>query len=160
MGVSGSGKTTVGTLLAQEIEYPFFDADDFHPKANIEKMKAGIPLTDTDRAPWLANLNQLAKEQAKIKGAVITCSALKEQYREQLMTDIANQAILVFLNGTYEVLWERITQRTGHFLPPSLLQSQLDTLEIPADAITVDIAHTPKQVVQEILKKMEVFGGW
>ena len=154
MGVSGSGKTSISKLLAQTIALPFFDADDFHPPSNIEKMQAGMPLDDNDRAPWLANLNQLAKEQLVEKGAVITCSALKEKYRKQLREGLTIPPIFVFLNGTFELLWERISQREDHFMPASLLQSQLDTLEIPDDALEVDIANSPKIIVHQIMKQL------
>ena len=151
MGVSGSGKTTIGQLLAAEKDLPFFDADDFHPKENVEKMKAGKPLNDNDRAPWLDRLNELAKEQLIHKGAVITCSALKEQYRIRLEQGLSVKPKWVFLNGDFELILARINQRANHYMPASLLQSQFDALEIPEDAIKIDITGQPEAIVQSIL---------
>ena len=151
MGVSGSGKTTIGQMLAAQTALPFFDADDFHPAANKEKMKSGIALTDDDRIPWLQNLHQVATDQNKIKGAIIACSALKEKYRSILTNGIAQPAF-IFLQGTYESILNRVEKRSGHFMPPQLLQSQFDSLEIPFHAFTVDIEQEPGKITQLILQ--------
>ena len=154
MGVSGSGKTTIGELLAKKLEVPFFDADDFHPMENVEKMKAGNPLNDEDRAPWLDNLNTLAKQQLKQKGAIITCSALKEKYRIRLENGLSESPKWIFLNGNFEMILARMNQREGHYMPASLLQSQFDALEIPANAFEIDIALKPVDIVENILSRL------
>lgn len=154
MGVSGSGKTTIGQLLAQELGLPFFDADDFHPMENVEKMKEGNPLNDEDRAPWLDNLNQLATEQLEQKGGIITCSALKEKYRIRLEDGLSESPKWIFLNGDFEMILKRMNQREGHYMPASLLQSQFDALEIPANAFEIDIALQPAAIVENILSRL------
>ena len=154
MGVSGSGKTTIGQLLAKEKDMPFFDADDFHPIANVEKMKAGNPLNDEDRAPWLDRLNELAKVEIQKKGAVITCSALKASYRKRLEKGLVSLPKWIFLNGKFETILNRINQREGHYMPASLLQSQFDALEIPKDAFTVDIEQHPKEIISQIIAEL------
>jgi len=154
MGVSGSGKTTIGQLLAKEKGIPFFDADDFHPIANVEKMKAGNPLNDEDRAPWLDRLNELAKRELQKKGAVITCSALKASYRERLEVGLVNAPKWIFLNGKFETILDRMNQRAGHYMPASLLQSQFDALELPKNAFSVDIEQQPKEIIYQILGEL------
>ncbi len=151
MGVSGSGKTTTGKLLAERIHFPFFDADDYHSPANIEKMKAGIPLTDEDRKDWLQSLNELAIHQQTKKGAVIACSALKQSYRDVLQKNIVLSRWF-FLEGSMELILERMQKRKDHFMPPALLQSQLDSLEPPASAITIPIDQNPSSIVSTILE--------
>ena len=151
MGVSGSGKTTTGKLLAERIHFPFFDADDYHSPANIEKMKAGSPLTDADRQNWLQTMNQLAIQQQTKKGAVIACSALKQSYRDGLQKNIVLSRWF-FLEGSQELILERMQKRKGHFMPPALLQSQLDSLEPPASAITIPIDKDPSTIVSTILE--------
>lgn len=155
MGVSGSGKTTIGKLVAEKLTIPFFDADDFHPKENVEKMSSGKPLNDEDRAPWLDNLNELAKEQLTQEGAVITCSALKEKYRTRLERDLVFPPRWIFLHGDFEVILERINQREGHYMPASLLQSQFDDLEIPENAYEVDIDQTPDEILVQVLTHLK-----
>ncbi|MBK6264820.1 NADP-dependent phosphogluconate dehydrogenase [Marivirga sp. S37H4] len=159
MGVSGVGKTTIGTLLSERLSIPYFDGDAFHPKENIEKMTSGHPLNDNDRLGWLKSLNTLAKEQQEIKGCIIGCSALKEKYRDLLKTNIENDVKWIFLTGSYELIVNRLESRKGHYMPPSLLQSQLDSLEIPVDAITINIEKPPEEIVEmltaEILKKSD-----
>jgi carbohydrate kinase (thermoresistant glucokinase family) len=153
MGVTGSGKSTAGKLLAGRISIPFFDADDYHSPANIEKMKAGIPLTDEDRKVWLQTMNQLAVQQQKEKGAVIACSALKQSYRDMLQKDIA-LPFWFFLAGSPGLILERMKQRKGHFMPPGLLQSQLDSLEPPASAFTISIDIDPNAIVTTIIERL------
>lgn len=154
MGVSGSGKTTIGQLLAKEKGVPFFDADDFHPIANVEKMKAGNPLNDEDRAPWLDRLNELAKKELKKRGAVITCSALKASYRGRLAAGLSAPPKWIFLNGKFETILKRINQRAGHYMPASLLQSQFDALELPKGVFPVDIEQTPEEIIYQILEEL------
>jgi len=146
MGVSGSGKTTIGRLLSQITGWRFTDADDFHPPANVAKMAAGIPLTDEDRAPWLAALRaHIDARLAAGDNTVIACSALKKAYREVLIAD-PGRVKLVYLRGSRELLHERLLQRTEHFMKPAMLDSQLAQLEPPANAFTVDIAQQPATI--------------
>lgn len=150
MGVSGSGKTTVGKLLSEQTGIPFFDGDGFHSTANIEKMKAGIPLTDADRAAWLQSLNQLAKKN-QTTGAVIACSALKETYRQQLADGLHNVR-WVYLKGSYALIHERMLQRPQHYFSAAMLQSQFDILEEPSDAWVFDVQEEPNRIAIAILK--------
>lgn len=150
MGVSGSGKTTIGKLLSQTIFVPFFDADDYHSEENINKMKQGIPLNDHDRAGWLQKVNQLARAQLKNEGCIIACSALKQHYREILSGEIKNEVVFIYLEGSFDLILNRLQRRKGHFMPASLLQSQFDTLEISDDIFTVDINQQPDQIVFRI----------
>jgi 6-phosphogluconate dehydrogenase len=150
MGVSGSGKTTVGKLLSEQTDLPFFDADDVHSTANVEKMKAGIPLTDQDRAAWLQSLNQLAKDH-QTRGAVIACSALKETYRQQL-ADGLHHVQWVYLKGSYALIHERMLQRPHHYFSAAMLQSQFDILEEPSGAWVFDVAEEPQRIAASILK--------
>jgi gluconokinase len=150
MGVAGSGKTTVGRALADSLGWMFSDADDFHPPANIAKLSAGLALTDADRAPWLTALrNHLDARLAAGLNTVLACSALKAAYRERLIAD-PDVVQLVYLNGTPELLAARIGARNGHFAPPTLLASQLATLEAPNDALVLDITASPQQLVADI----------
>jgi uncharacterized protein len=147
MGVAGSGKTTVGRLLAQTLGWPFFDGDDFHSQANIDKMAAGQPLTDADRQPWLQNLRTLIERQlAQGETAVIACSALKESYRTQLLPPDSPIA-LVHLTGSYELIQERLQQRRDHFFTAELLADQYAALEPPAATLTVNGHHSPADIV-------------
>lgn len=149
MGVSGVGKSTIGSQLANALGVPFFDGDDYHPKANIEKMGKGQPLTDDDRFGWLQQLNHLASDQIKIQGCVIACSALKESYRQILQKDILGSVTWVFLSGTFETVKKRILARKNHFMGEALLQSQFDTLEEPAaGVVSVDIRQTPDEIIK------------
>lgn len=145
MGVSGCGKTTVGQGLAAALGLPFIEGDDLHPPANVARMAAGIPLTDADREGWLQSIG--AALAAEPRGAVASCSALKRAYRDRLRAAVPGLR-LVHLHGAPALLAERLALRRGHYMPPSLLQSQLDTLELPgADehAIVLDIGLTPEQ---------------
>ena len=153
MGVSGSGKTTIGKLLSVKTGFPFFDGDDFHSISNKEKMKAGKSLNDEDRQQWLQQLNSLAIEQFNLKGAIIACSALKEKYRTLLTQDVA-QPVWIFLQGSYEEIFERMKQR-NHFMPAQLLRSQFQDLEIPAFAFTIDIKNDPVKIVEMIVRYLK-----
>lgn len=150
MGVSGSGKTTVGSTLAAVLGWRFLDADDLHPVANVTKMAAGVPLTDADRWPWLERLHEELKAAlARGESVVVACSALKKAYRRYLEVDVARTR-WVFLSAPREVLAERLRDRPGHFMPPSLLGSQLDTLEPPEGALPVDVTPPLEVVVARI----------
>ena len=155
MGVSGSGKTTVGQLLAEKLHCGFSDADVFHSPGNIAKMHSGVPLNDDDRWPWLAAIRAAILDyRQKGETHVFTCSALKEVYREKLASAAETDIRFVHLHGTPELLAERLAKRKGHFFDPHLLQSQIDTLEPPANAIVVDIAPPPEQIADEILRQI------
>lgn len=151
MGVSGSGKTTIGKKLSEELDVPFYDADDFHPKNNVEKMSKGIPLTDEDRWPWLNNLKDQLNIWKKSGGAVLACSALKHAYRK-ILDSADNHIFWVYLEGSKSIILKRMEARKGHYMPPSLLDSQFKTLEIPSKAIKVNIEKTPTEIVNYIIK--------
>src|SRR5213593_4126543 len=130
MGVTGSGKTTVGKLLSRELDWKYYDADDFHPSANVEKMRSGIPLEDADRKPWLETLRDLIRDCLdRGENAVLACSALKEDYRRLLLID--ERVKLIYLKGNFELIQERLSQRRGHYMEPGLLKSQFASLEEP-----------------------------
>lgn len=149
MGVSGAGKTTIGKLLASDLGWVFADGDDYHPAANVEKMRNGIPLTDADRESWLEILGNLIATWIKTEtNAVLACSALKHVYREQLRVDSDVQ--FVYLKGTPQLLRQRLHERHGHFMTERMLDSQLSTLEEPGQATVVDIDQSPAQIVAEI----------
>jgi gluconokinase len=152
MGVAGSGKSTIGRLLADRLRWPFYDGDDFHPPANVAKMQSGQPLTDKDRSGWLSALADLIREcVTQNRSAVIACSALKQRYRDQLQVDASVH--FVYLRGSYDLIEARMRQRTGHYMPPSLLASQFAALEEPLAALTIDIDQTPEQIVDEIVSR-------
>jgi carbohydrate kinase (thermoresistant glucokinase family) len=157
MGVSGCGKTTVGRLLAQALALPYVEGDELHPPENVARMAAGIALTDVDRQGWLQAVAQrLADTQARQRGVVVTCSALKRRYREQLRA-AAPDLQLVYLSGPPALLAERLAHRQGHYMPPSLLQSQLVTLEPPqADepALCADVSQPPAAIVAELVRQL------
>jgi gluconokinase len=149
-GVSGAGKTTVGKLVAQQLHWPFYEGDDFHPDANIKKMKSAHPLTDEDRIPWLESLRKLIQRLIEEnQSAVIACSALKESYRK-ILCDGLDGVRFVYLKATYEQIYPRLMSRNGHFIPPELLKSQFETLEPPKDAIVVDASQSPQVIAAEI----------
>lgn len=155
MGVSGSGKTTIGQVLAAQLGWTFLDADDYHPAANIEKMRHGIPLNDDDRRPWLAAIRQ------RIEGAcdrgenvVLACSALKHSYQDYLQRESPECIHYVFLNGSEELIRQRLSARKGHFMDPHLLHSQFETLEPPDHAVQVDIAPPPDAIAEAICRKL------
>jgi len=150
MGVSGSGKNTVGEPLAQRLGWKFIDGDDYHPPENVKKMAAGTPLQDADRWPWLDRLNGILKQE---KNAVVACSALKEAYRRRLLAGISDCAI-VYLRGSFALIRSRVEQRKHRYMPASLLQSQFDTLEPPASAIEVDVSQDVEASLRTILEKL------
>lgn len=150
-GVAGSGKSTLGKLLSASLRIPFFDGDDYHPASNVEKMKAGIPLTDDDRQGWLESLNQLGTAEIEKGSIVIVCSALKESYRQTLMDGIEGRSVWFLMHGKYELILERMTRRTDHFMPPALLKSQFDLLEVPAYAIPLDVELSPSEILDLML---------
>lgn len=155
MGVSGTGKSTVGRMLADRLQVEFADADDFHSRENLEKMAAGTALTDEDRAPWLAAIGAWLQKHAD-RGGVVTCSALKRSYRDVLRKH-AGAVCFLHLTGSRELVSERIRSRSGHFMSESMLSSQLSALETPgADEahVDVDIAQAPDEVVTEFLSRL------
>lgn len=154
-GVSGVGKTTIGILLSKKLNLPFYDADDFHPTINVEKMKNGISLQDEDRKDWLESLSKKIKEWDQGSGAVLACSALKETYRKKLQSIPEDRICWIFLHSEYEIILARIEAREKHFFNPDLLQSQYNTLEIPADGVHINVNKTVDQVVEEILDHLE-----
>jgi len=158
MGVSGCGKTTIGQLLAQRLGWPFFDGDDFHPAANVDKMSRGIPLDDEDRKGWLDHLADLISEHLrKGESIVLACSALKQSYRDQLCLD-TEQVKFVYLKGSYELIRERIQNRPWHYMKPDMLPSQFAILEEPQDALIIGIEQTPGEIVDIILRKFLLTG--
>ena len=151
MGVAGGGKTTVATLFAQKTGAVFYEGDDFHPPGNVAKMRAGIPLTDTDRKKWLQTLREIiVRALAKKELAVLTCSALKSKYRDELAADDA-RVKFVHLTGPRTLIEERLKKRRGHFLPPALLESQFAILEPPSDALVFNCEKSPKKIVAELI---------
>lgn len=155
MGVSGSGKTTVAKLFAKKTGAVFYEGDDFHPSANIAKMRQGIPLTDDDRAQWLRALREIiVGSLAKNELAAITCSALKEKYREHLQGGDA-RVRFVHLTGPPELIAGRLKQRRDHFMPPELLASQLAILEPPANALVFSCEKPPDEIVAELIQTLD-----
>jgi gluconokinase len=148
MGVSGAGKTTLGERLAKRLAWPFIDADDYHPAANVAKMAAGIALDDDDRWPWLDALNRRLREE---RDAVVACSALKASYRERLLAGIVD-ARVVFLHGAQTLIAARLAERKHRYMPASLLESQFAALEPPPQAITIDVAGEPAACVEAIAR--------
>ena len=148
MGVSGSGKSTVGKALADELGWAFFDADDFHPASNVEKMARGDALSDQDRQPWLESLHDLIKTQLKSdQASVLACSALKQSYRDTLRGKLANVRFL-YLDGSFELIKGRLSERSGHFMKADLLKSQFAALEEPTDAVWVSIDQDVAEIVE------------
>ncbi len=155
MGTTGSGKSTVAALLAQRLGWVFLDADDFHSAANKEKMHLGIPLSDADRAPWLAAIHgELLRHTQLGKNVALACSALKQEYRDELGAQLDLR--VVYLKGSETVLRAHIEGRHGHFAGESLLPSQLATIEEPTDAVVEDVSHTPEEIVADICARLHL----
>ncbi|MBU3649543.1 MAG: gluconokinase [Limnohabitans sp.] len=156
MGVSGSGKSTLARALAEKLHLPYIEGDDLHPPRNIALMRAGTPLTDEDRATWLDAIAQALLDAPPTQGVVLTCSALKRRYRDRLRaTGLPLQ--FIHLHGSEALLQERLAARQGHYMPPSLLQSQLRTLEVPGadeDALHLDVASSPEDLLQQVLSHL------
>lgn len=149
MGVTGSGKTTIGRLLSEELGWRYYDADDFHPRANVEKMQNGVPLNDCDRLPWLETLRNLIRQcLERDENAVLACSALKESYRKYLLVN--KKVNLIYLKGSYALIQKRLSARHGHFMNPKLLDSQFETLEVPSHAVQIDVSSSPDEIVKTI----------
>ena len=155
MGTTGAGKTTVGKLLAEKLNWVFLDADDFHPTANVAKMKQGIPLDDADRVPWLAAIHdRLAAETNAGKNCVLACSALKESYRQTI--DAGLSVTTVYLKGTYEEMRAHILARHGHFAGEGILAGQFRDLEEPRNAIVFSVGHSPEKITEEVLQTLKL----
>lgn len=154
MGVSGSGKTTIGKALATDLGWPFVEADDFHPAANVEKMRSGTPLDDADRRPWLRMLRTRVEEAcSRGEDIVLACSALKHDYREYLERHDPDCVHYVYLHGSEELIRLRLAERKGHFMDPALLESQFAALEPPKGAVQVNIAPAPAVIAAEIRRQ-------
>jgi gluconokinase len=153
MGVSGSGKTEVGQRLASALNWQFFDADDFHPLENVKKMQQSIPLTDEDREGWLNTLQELIQTQLHANHpSVLACSALKQSYRDQL--SLSPKVQFVYLKGSYELIRHRLKNRTDHYMPQDLLDSQFEALEEPAQALEIDVSMSPNCIVHTIQQRL------
>jgi carbohydrate kinase (thermoresistant glucokinase family) len=157
MGVTGVGKTTVGRLIATELSLPFHDADDFHPETNRRKMAAGIPLSEGNREPWLRELARHIPEWERSGGAVIACSALRAAHRQILQAASGHTAIIIFLDATPETIRERLMHRVGHYMPPTLLDSQLTTLETPtaSEALRIAADRPPGELARQIVHALK-----
>jgi gluconokinase len=160
-GVSGAGKTTIGKLLSRELGWRFVEADDFHPAANIEKMRSGHPLSDEDRWPWLDRLRKKIEQLLSAgENAVLACSALKRAYRDRLR--VSDEVKLVFLRGNYALVERQMRSRHRHFMDASLLQSQFDDLEQPQsdeNVLTIELGRTPEEIVERIEAKLNLAGS-
>ena len=155
MGVSGSGKTTIGEALARELGWKYLDADDYHPVANVVKMRAGVPLEDSDRWPWLEKIHEeLVRLTAAGKNVVLACSALKESYRKQLSAGLDLR--IVYLRGSYEVMRCHIERRHGHFAGASILAGQFADLEEPKDALVLDVTATPGEIADQVIHQLNL----
>jgi gluconokinase len=157
-GVSGAGKTTIGKLLSHELDWHFYEADDFHSRANIEKMRRGVPLTDEDRWPWLERLREeINRLVAAGENAVVACSALKRAYRYRLR--VSDEVKFLFLRGDFALVQKQLRSRRSHFMNPDLLQSQFDDLEEPKpdeDVLTIELGRSPQKLVEEIKTKLHL----
>ncbi len=158
MGVSGSGKTTIGQLLAKKLHWQFYEGDHFHPKANVDQMRQGIALTDRDRAPWVKALHKMIRDLIRQRqAAVITCSALKQTYRNRLVGK-RNEVLFVYLKGSYDLTRQRLSSRKSHFMKVDLLPSQFATLEEPKGVLTIDVAQEPDVIVDQIKQELGLSG--
>ena len=150
MGVAGSGKTTIGQLLAKDLNWSCYEGDDFHPKTNVDKMSQGIALTDEDRDAWLAALDGVIRHLiSEAQSAMIACSALKKRYRDRLVAN-RSEVVFAYLKGGYDLAHERLVSRKDHFMKADLLASQFDTLEEPEGVLSIDIAQEPEIIVDQI----------
>jgi len=155
MGVSGSGKSTIGKVLADQLDWTFIEGDDFHPAANVEKMRAGVPLNDADRKPWLAALRErIDAACADGEDVVVACSALKHAYQDYLERNEPECVRYVYLHGSEDLIRQRLAERKGHFMPPGLLHSQFEALEPPGDALRVDVTPAPDVIATEVRNKL------
>ena len=156
MGPTGSGKTTIGSLLAARLGWAFVDADEFHSAANKDRMHRGIPLTDADRLPWLQSIHdQIERWLAEKRSVVLACSALKQSYRDLLWSS-SPDIRLIYLKGSYDLIYQRLLSRKGHFANEHILAGQFADLEEPADAITVDIGPSPEEIVDELCARLKL----
>ena len=156
IGPMGCGKTAIGKMLAEQLRWSFYDGDDFHPRANVEKMRAGIPLTDEDRKTWLDILHgYIQRWLREDRNAILACSALKQSYRDTLGVD-QDTVKTVYLKGSYELLRKRIEDRKHPYMNKDLLRSQVETMEEPKDGLTVDISPTPEIIVDTIIKNLTI----
>lgn len=157
MGVSGCGKTTVGMLLSERTGLAYYDADDFHSRSNIDKMSNNMPLTDADRMPWLQTLAENIESWEAEGGAILACSALKEQYREMLVSK-ADHISWVYLSGSFDLIRSRMETRGGHYMKASLLRSQFEALEVPDYGLHIGIDKAPQEIVDLIISKLKQHG--
>jgi gluconokinase len=156
MGVEGTGKTTIGNMLAEKLGWKFYDADDYHPKRNIEKMRSGVPLNDDDRWPWLKEVRKLINSSLNLnETSIIACSALKRSYREYLKQQ-NEKIIFIYLKGDKNTILRRLASRKGHFAGTQLLESQLNTLEEPGGVLTCDISKQPEVITSYIIEKLKL----
>ena len=155
MGVSGSGKTSVGKGLSEALGWPFYDGDDFHPQENVDKMAQGIPLNDEDRQPWLERLHSLISEHLETdRSLIVASSALKAKYREVLRGDLQSSVLFVHLAGSFELIQSRMENRSGHYMKAEMLRSQFRDLETPDDALTVSIDQPVGAIVDQIIDEL------
>lgn len=156
MGVSGSGKTTIGNMLSKKLMIPFYDSDQFHPKENIDKMSKGNPLTDEDRQPWLQAIHDFVKNELPDGSLIIATSALKESYRQKLDGDLPkDQVQWIFLYGSYDLLYKRMVDRKGHFMKEDMLKSQFEALEVPhRNVITLEVDEPPAVILDKLIRKL------
>lgn len=158
MGVSGCGKTTIGKKTADILDIPYYEGDDYHPPENVEKMSQGIPLTDQDREDWLDTLSQLIHDKLVAdESGVLSCSALKKKYRDQLRID-PKQVLFIYLKGSYGLIRSRLKDRSDHYMPADLLKSQFEALEEPDDAFTIDIDRAPDEILDEVVAHLTRLG--
>ena len=154
MGVSGSGKTTVGNALSERLGWPFYDGDDYHPAENVAKMSQGIPLTDADRWPWLDYLGGLLRGHLEAgESVLLACSALKQSYRDRLVDGLSG-VMFVHLRGDFNLLNARMLARRGHYMKAEMLRSQLETLEEPRDALVIEVDQAPEAIVEQIVANL------
>lgn len=157
MGVSGSGKTAIGKRLSRRTGLPFFEGDNYHPQANVEKMSSGTPLNDEDRWPWLESLHKLIKEHLEQgRSLILASSALKAKYRDTLRGDLGKQVVFVYLKGNFELIYERLESREGHFMQADMLRSQFEILEEPEGAVVISVDQPIPSIVEEIVDKLDL----